>query len=141
MKIYFFTGRVEGCFPAPLAGESTGPREPTMPEFALLFRASRVPDAEQLLRRNAAARDWALALRREGRLRTASPLDDAGVVVSQHGEATLGADRAVASVLIIEAESLEQAVALAQGHPGLAFGTEIEVRPVKAVLPAAGVTQ
>jgi hypothetical protein len=47
----------------------------------------------------------------------------------------LAADRAVASVLVIEVENLERAVALAQGHPGLAFGTEIEVRPVKAVPP------
>lgn len=41
----------------------------------------------------------------------------------------------VASVLIIEAEDLNAAVALAKGHPGLAFGTEIEVRPVKVVPP------
>ena len=32
-----------------------------------------------------------------------------------------------------KAADLESAVALAKGHPGLAFGTEIEVRPVKAV--------
>lgn len=106
-----------------------------MPEFALLFRAASIADADQLSRRNAAARDWALALRRQGRLRTASPLDDAGVTVSQHGATPLSAERAVASLLVIEAETLEQAVALAQGHPGLAFGTEIEVRPVKAVPP------
>jgi len=135
MKTYFFSGRVKGCFPAPLAGQSTGPREQTMPEFALLFRTPHIPDADRLARRNAAARDWALALRQKGLLRTASPLDDAGVNVSQHGATSLAADRAVASVLVIEAETLDQAVALAQAHPGLAFGTEIEVRPVKAVPP------
>src|SRR6476619_2396428 len=108
MKTYFFSGRVAGCFPAPLAGKSTGRREQTMPEFALLFVASRLPSGDQLGRRNAAARDWALALLREGRLRTASPLDDSGVTVSQHGPTALAADRAVASVLIIEAGTLEQ---------------------------------
>ena len=94
MKTYFFSGRVEGCLPAPLAGESTG--------------------------------------------RTASPLDDVGLTVSENGAAPVAPDRAVASVLVVEAESLEQAVALAQGHPGLALGTEIEVRPVKAVPPPPG---
>jgi hypothetical protein len=40
---------------------------------------------------------------------------------------------AVGAVLVVQAPGLDAAVALAQGHPGLAFGTEIEVRPVKAV--------
>jgi hypothetical protein len=65
----------------------------------------------------------------------APPLDDAGVTVSPHGATALAAGHAVASVLVIEAETLEQAVALAQGHPALTFGAEIDVRPVKAVPP------
>ncbi|HEX3764840.1 MAG TPA: hypothetical protein VHW23_39360 [Kofleriaceae bacterium] len=116
-------------------GTTPSPRTPTMPEFALIFRPTHPVDPEALPRRNAAARDWAIALTRDGTLRTTSPLEDGGVVVSDRGTAQLARDHAVASVLIVEAASLEAAVALVQGHPGLAFGTEIEVRPVKAVAP------
>jgi hypothetical protein len=35
-------------------------------------------------------------------------------------------------VLVKQAPDLDAAVMLAKGDPGLAFGTEVEVRPVKA---------
>ncbi len=104
-----------------------------MPEFALIFRSTRPLAPAELSRRNAAARDWALALRRDGALHGASPLEDEGFTVTGRGVAPVSRDHAVASVLVIEARDLETAVALAKGHPGLAFGTEIEVRPVKVV--------
>ena len=50
----------------------------------------------------------------------------------------VSADGAVGAVLVIAAQDLDAAVTLAKTHPGLAYGTEIEVRPVKAVaLPPA----
>jgi hypothetical protein len=109
-----------------------------MKEFALIFRPTRpVPPAE-LPARNAAARDWALALGRDGTLRNAHPLEAEGFVVGAQGVAPVAAEGAVASVLVIRADDLESAVALAKGHPGVAYGTEIEVRPLKAViLPAS----
>jgi hypothetical protein len=127
-----------------LAGTAVGasPSSPStkrtsaMQEFALIFRPGHAVDPADLPRRNAAARDWALALRHDGTLHAASPLEDAGFTVSQQGVAPVAHDRAVASVLVVEAKDLESAVALAKGHPGLAFGTEIEVRPVKAIAPA-----
>jgi hypothetical protein len=109
--------------------------EPTMPAFAFIFRPTRPIAPSDLPRRNAAARDWALALQRDGKLRGANPLEDEGFRVTGEGVAATSREGSVASVLIIEAESLESAVALAKKHPGLAFGTEIEVRPVKAVAP------
>lgn len=111
-----------------------------MHEFAFLFRTDHVPPAADLARRNAAARDWALARRADGSLRSASPLEDAGAVVGARGVTAVSADHPVASVLVIAAENLEAAVTLAKGHPGLAFGTTIEVRPVKAVAPPPPVT-
>jgi hypothetical protein len=111
----------------------TSKRTEAMPEFALIFRSGGAVAAADLPRRNAAARDWALALRRQGTLHAASPLEDSGFVVNQAGVQPLAGDRAVASVLVIAATGLDSAVALAKGHPGLAFGTEIEVRPVKSV--------
>ena len=106
-----------------------------MHEFALLFRR-RVPiEPAEVPALNAAARTWALALRDRGLLRTASPLEEDGRVVSAHGVGPVADPAAIASVLVIEAESLAAAVALTQGHPGLAHGVEIEVRPVKIVAP------
>jgi hypothetical protein len=108
-----------------------------MPEFALIFRATRPVDPADLPRRNTAARNWALSLQEDGVLAHASPLEDDGVVVSDSGTAPAGRDQAIASVLVVRARDLEAAVSLAQAHPGLAFGTAIEVRPVKAVAAAA----
>jgi len=108
-----------------------------MHEFALLFRPTRPVSPEQLPQRNAAARGWAVALRHEGTLKTASPLEEGGVTVTPEGVGPVSHEREVASVLVIEAADLESAVTLAKGHPGLAYGVEVEVRPVKAVvLPA-----
>jgi hypothetical protein len=109
-----------------------------MQEFALLFRPTRAIDPAELPQRNAAARGWALALDRDGTLRGASPLEDGGASVSQHGVTPVVPERAIASVLIVQAKDLDAAIALAQNHPGLAFGTEIEVRPVKAVVREPG---
>jgi hypothetical protein len=125
-------GTVAGAAPS---SPSTN-RTSTMHEFALIFRPGRAVDPADLPRRNTAAREWALALRREGTLHAASPLEDGGSTVTQQGVAPVAHERAVASVLVVEAKDLESAVALAKGHPGLAFGTEIEVRPVKTVAPA-----
>jgi hypothetical protein len=111
----------------------TSKRTEAMPEFALIFRSGGAVDAADLPRRNAAARDWALTLRRQGTLHAASPLEDDGFVVNQAGVRPLAGDRPLASVLVIAAKDLDSAVTLAKGHPGLAFGTEIEVRPVKSV--------
>jgi hypothetical protein len=106
-----------------------------MQEFAFIFRAGRNLDPADLPRRNAAARDWALAQRERGALHAASPLEDDGFNVTKDGASPVVRVGAVASVLVIEAADLESAVALAKGHPGLAFGTEIEVRPLKVVAP------
>jgi hypothetical protein len=110
-------------------------RKPTMPEFTLIFRPTRPVPPDQLPRRNTAARDWALALRREGKLSFASPLEDEGFTITEKGVTSLNPDRPVGAILVIQAPDLQSAVALAKGHPGLPYGTEIEVRPVKVAPP------
>jgi hypothetical protein len=110
----------------------------TSQEFALLFRPTRALAPDELPRRNAAARDWALALGRDGALVQASPLEPAGFTVTRNAVVPVHPDRSVASVLVIRAVDLEGALTLAKGHPGLAFGTEIEVRPLKAVIASPG---
>ena len=108
-----------------------------MPEFAFIFRAGRDLNPADLPRRNAAARDWAIALRDRGVLHVASPLEDDGFNVTKEGATPVAREEAVASVLVIEAADLQNALTLAKGHPGLAFGTQIEVRPVKPVAGTA----
>lgn len=106
-----------------------------MPEFVLIFRPTRATSAADLPKRNATARDWVLARREEGALRAACPLEDTGAVVSHAGLGPVASERAVASVLVIEAANLDAAVAIAKGYPNLAFGSEIEVRPVRPTAP------
>ncbi len=107
-----------------------------MQTFAFLFRSDATLDPDALARRNAAARAWALARQRDGSLRHASPLEDGGFAVAR-GFAAPIAHAEVAAVLVIEANDLTSAVELAKQHPGLAFGTRIDVRPVKIVAPSA----
>ena len=108
-------------------------RTTPMQEFAFIFRVGPAVAVADLARRNSAARDWALALRREGKLSVASPLEDVGFTVTQKSVAPIGASPAIASVLVVRADDLDSAVTLAKGHPGLSYGTQIEVRPVKGV--------
>ena len=107
-----------------------------MPEYAFIFRRTAPVDPADLPTRNAAAREWALALERRGLLRSAAPLQDEGRVVSARGVGSVSNTDPVASVLVVECESLDAATSLVQGHPGLPFGVEIEIRPVKRVVPA-----
>ena len=104
-----------------------------MAQFALIFRSTRSLTLEELPRRNAAAREWALALQARGALPHAHPFEEAATIVSAAGVSARRSD--IASVLVVETGHFDAAVALAAGHPGLQFGTEIEVRPVKSVAP------
>ncbi len=104
-----------------------------MHEFAFIFRPTRAVDPATLPQRNSAAREWALARRSEGTLSSGNPLEEAGAVVSQAAVKALAGEHPVAAVLVLQCANLDAAVALAKTHPGLAYGTEIEVRPVKAV--------
>lgn len=105
-----------------------------MLEFALIFRRTAPVNPADLASRNAAARDWALALARRGLLRRAAPLQDGGRIVSARGTRLVPDTDSIASVLVVAAESLDAATSLAAGHPGLAFGVELEVRPVAPVV-------
>jgi len=111
-----------------------------MSEFALIFRATRSLTSEELPVRNAAAREWALSLQARGVLKHAFPLEEPVMVVRPSPQPSPEIGRggsAIASVLVIDASDFDSAVALVKTHPGLAFGSEIEVRPVKSVVSAA----
>jgi hypothetical protein len=104
-----------------------------MPEFAFLFRAGRALPAEEVKARNVAARAWAIENTNSGVITQAAPLEDHGMLVTAKTARPMPAVAPVLSVLIINAGSFEEALEIAKGHPGQAFGTEIEVRPLKSV--------
>ena len=116
-----------------LVGATEGP---SMHDFALIFRPTKPIAQADLQRRNEAARAWALALRKDGVLLYAAPLEDDGIVVSASGTASTPNQPPVASVLIITARDSEAVLALVKTHPGLAFGTSVEIRPLKQTAPA-----
>lgn len=118
---------------AALLGATEGP---TMNEFALVFRPTRTVTAEELPKRNNAAREWALALRRDGVLSFAAPLEDDAVTVTANGAEPSGTAPPIGAVLIIKARDLQSVVTLVKGHPGLAFGTAVEIRQLKVASPA-----
>jgi hypothetical protein len=133
-RFFVLVAALAACVVAFAAPPSTPTQwTPAMAQFAFLFRPTRAVAPADLPVRNAAARDWALMRRREGSLQAANLLEDSGFTVTQQGTGPVVHEHALVSVLIIQAKDLESAVALAKGHPGLAFGTEIEVRPVKVV--------
>ncbi|MBS2014186.1 MAG: hypothetical protein JST00_14955 [Deltaproteobacteria bacterium] len=103
-----------------------------MKEFALLFRPTRSVSAAEASARNAGAREWALAGVRDGRLRDAIPLEDEGLVVTREGTEPSPRTPTIAAVLLLRAESMAQAVEMVREHPGLAYGSEIEIREVKS---------
>ena len=42
----------------------------------------------------------------------------------------------VGAVLVLQAPDIAAVIELAKTHPGLSYGVEIDIRPVKAILPA-----
>jgi hypothetical protein len=123
------------CTPTAAAPAAPAPRT-TMHEFAFLFRTSPGLTPDQLARRAVAVRDWALALRKAGGFRSTSLFEDQGTIIAPGGALRpMATEGAVAAVLIVEAADFAAALELAKTHPGLAFGTSIEVRAVKP-LPA-----
>lgn len=107
-----------------------------MHDFAFVFRPTRPLSPEELPTRNNAARQWAIDHQKAGVVKGAHPFESGGALVGKDGTSPIEPEGAVASVLIIQAADLDSAIELAKGHPGLAYGTQIEVRQVKAVAPA-----
>lgn len=79
---------------------------------------------------------WIEGLQREGRLKTGQPLGEGGRTVSgRKGRVVadgpfMESKEAVAGYLILQAASLDEAVACSKGWPCLDYGGIIEVRPL-----------
>jgi hypothetical protein len=112
---------------------------PTASEYLLLFRnnawyqdLSPVEIEEAMDRFNS----WFEQLNRAGKFRSGAPLATVGKTVTSRHMVTDGpfaeSKEAVAGFFVIQAESLDEAVEIAKGCPGLEFGQTVEVRAFTA---------
>jgi hypothetical protein len=85
---------------------------------------------------------WFRRLTEQGKAVAGNPLEREGKIVS--GKNRVVSDgpfaeskEAIAGYFLLDVASLDEAVAIAQGCPGLPYGARIEVRPVAAECPLA----
>jgi hypothetical protein len=109
--------------------------KPPASEYLLLFRNNAwyqdlAPDViEESMNQFTA---WADELRREGKLKSGGPLEAIGKTLTSTNVVIDGpfaeSKEAVAGFFVIQAGSLEEAVEVAKGCPGLEVGQTVEVR-------------
>jgi len=109
--------------------------ENTTGEYILLFRNNAwyqdlTPgQIEETMDRFSA---WFEKVNREGKVKSGAPLAAAGKTVTNSQIVTDGpfaeSKEAIAGFFVIQAESLDEAVEIAKGCPGLEFGQTVEVR-------------
>jgi hypothetical protein len=127
---------------APVTTESpgtTGPEEPRA-SYMLIFRGgavSRDDVSPSVLQAHVEKwYRWSDELARQGRHNAGTALDNAGKTVGGHERIVTDGPYAeskdlVTGALIIEAASLDDAVAVARQCPTYEFGGSVEVRPVQ----------
>src|SRR5712671_950609 len=113
----------------------------TTSEYLLLFRGNqwdRSLSPAELQRTMANFLAWFERLSADGTLKAGQPLmDDARIVSGKNGRTVADgpfaeSKEAVGGYFLINAESLDHAVAIAQQCPMLGLGTVVEVRPIAA---------
>ena len=113
-------------------------------EFLLLFRGPAWDEAlptEELQRLMDDMTGWMNRLMTDGKMKTGQPLAQEGRLVSGAG-GPRGVDgpfveskETVGGYLVVRAASLDEAVTLAKGYPGLNHGVSVEVRPLLEECP------
>lgn len=81
---------------------------------------------------------WFDKLTGEGKMKSGQPLFSEGKIVSSKGVADgpfAESKEAVGGYLLLNVANLDEAVAVAQTWPGLAYGGSVEVRPVAQECP------
>lgn len=126
----FATGGVAQESPATPPADQ---QETQMQEFVFLFRhdASALSE-EDLRQQNKEARTWALRQLDAGRELDPHMIDAERYVVRPGGETAAAANpdgAPVVAILFLKAKDFDEAVALAESHPGPRHGASIEVRP------------
>jgi hypothetical protein len=85
---------------------------------------------------------WFKRLTEEGKAIAGNPLEPEGKIVSGKNRAVSDgpfteSKEAIAGYFLLDVASLDEAVAIAQGCPGLPYGARIEVRAVAGECPLA----
>jgi hypothetical protein len=114
--------------------------ESTTSEYMLLFRNSaqwqRGLSAEQLQKVTDRWMSWYNRLAEEGKLRVGQPLAHEGKIVSgKNGQFVADgpfaeSKEAIGGYFLLSVGTMEEAIKIAQGCPGLEYGVNVEVRPV-----------
>lgn len=113
-------------------------------EYLLLFRGSEWYNglsAEQLQQVMGQCKAWFDRLAEQGKLKAGQPLVREGVIVSgKNGRSVADgpfaeSKEAIGGYLLLEVDSIAEAIAIAKTNPVLAYGTSIEVRPVAEHCP------
>ena len=117
---------------------------PTQNEYLLLIRGtawySRL-SPEQLQSAMDQFKGWFDRLGATGKLKAAQPLAREGAVVTKGRVLADGpypeSKEAIGGYFLLQADHIDEAIALAKTFPGLEYGTQIEVRPVDVECPMA----
>ena len=115
-------------------------------EFLLLFRGEHWDKGlspEELERLMAQVMAWFDGLKEQGRVKAGQPLGPEGKMISgKKGRGRTVADgpfaeskEAVGGYLLVHADNIDEAVAIAKSNPTLEYGITIEVRPVLEECP------
>jgi hypothetical protein len=115
-------------------------------DYLLLFRGTnwdRGLSPEELQDVMGQIMAWFEALKQQGKVKAGQPLGDEGSTVSgKKGRGRTVADgpfaeskEAIGGYLVVEANDLDEAVAIAKAAPMLDYGGSIEVRPVLEECP------
>jgi hypothetical protein len=98
-----------------------------MKQFAFFFRQSPLPlSEEQQRRRTEGVRAWATQQQQEGRRLDLRILTAECVRITRNAQSP--ADLPLVAALFFEEQDLDEAARIAQTHPGLHYGVDIEVR-------------
>jgi len=115
-------------------------------EYMLVFRGtdwSKGLSPQEMQQVASAWMTWFKRLSDQGKAIAGSPLAPEGKVVSGKKGRTVAdgpfaeSKEAIGGYFLLKVNSMEEAVAIAQECPGLAYGARIEVRPVAEACPLA----
>ena len=117
------------------------------PEYMLLFRGtdwSKNLSPEEMQKVAGQWMAWFERLTAQGKATAGAPLEPEGKLVSgKNGRVVADgpfaeSKEAIGGYFLLRVNHLEEAIAIAQECPGLAYGAKIEVRPVAEQCPLTG---
>ena len=113
-------------------------------EYLFLFRGSQLGQGlspEQLQKTVDQFMAWFERLKQEGKVKAGQPLERSGKLVSGKGGRTVAdgpfaeSKEAIGGYFLLQADDLEEAVAIAKQCPTLEYGFTVEVRPIAEECP------